>query len=224
MIKHLSKCIILSVLLLAITGNSAKAQKNSLKVYGNFLILNSEKEPWHFNHTPSPFSYRGISVAYQLINKEGRIHEWEIRISFDKENTDSLKFNQFNAHVRYEIGRRFKRKLSKKIDFGISGGGKIFYLHETVNRQPGFEFQRINNAVGINIAALAHLEYALSKNIYIDLSLTLGGASIDSSYQYYDNPALTERQKKQGGFDLDLFRERLLRIGVGYRFGPEDSE
>jgi len=191
------------------------AQQNNIKLYSNFPYLNSNPNPKPFNYNQSFIKFSGLSLAFST-RKELWRNEYEIGGQILHLNLE--EYSGYIAQFRYQRARYLKTKILKKGQAAFGIGAKIYFFNE--NREPvtaaSFPIQRNNG--GIAIGPFAHFEYDLTNSIFIDINSNLHAFNFGLDRQIVENPLLTERQQRTGGFDFDVWSDHLLRIGIGFRF------
>lgn len=197
---------------------TAFSQTKSLKVYSNFVYLNSERYviPSVFQES-SALDFEQFSLAYRT-EKEKSFWEYEAGlVLFQKSNSNNtLTLDHIDMHLRIERGFKVKTSENNKFRFYISPALKAYYLVEKTNPQTSTTFPKTHWIAGINGALFFRGQYHFSEKWYLDFNTSFIGGNLGVDFQKVENPALTINQQTQGGFDFDILGERILRIGLGY--------
>jgi len=205
----------LSVSLVAQQIEIEKAKKEIiLKAYASFLYLNSDYNPRPYDFSEEPFRFWGITPAISFRDKESLIiHEFEPKFWYSTRDNDNIK--EYEIGFRYEMCWYLKNEIFPGMRFRWGPSARIYYYDADVKANP-MGFMVHQQTGGLEFSLAAHLEYQLSEKLKIELTTSNFNLNFSVDYQYLNNPALTERQKQQGGFDFDLFGQRILRLGLGY--------
>ena len=217
--KQLNTLFALSFIFLSISAH-LKGQNNSVKVYSNFLYLNSSQIPEHFDFERSPFQYNGLSFAYNYESKKGRMREWELKTIINN-YSEEYAIRRLDTHLRYETGKYITKNPAKKFQLLRGWAYKAYYLHESLEPLQPDDFPSERNYSGLDLSFFVHLEYHLSEKVYIDINTSFASVSVGINTYYQYNPAYPVSQRKYTHFDFDGFNKRLMRIGVGYKFERE---
>jgi len=195
-------------------------QNQSIKIYSNFLYLNSERYSLRFNSSQKGFEFEQVRLAYRK-TKEKSFFELEGGLlAFKKEESIFTK-NHFDIHIRGEQGFKIRATKNGKFLMYLSLAAKVYYWTEDDLPKTSSSFETNTWTSGLNGALFFRGEYHLNEKFYLDVNTTFLGGNLSVLFTTTKNPALTERQQTQGGFDFDILTERLLRIGVGYKFGKK---
>ena len=120
--------------------------------------------------------------------------------------------------MRLELGFKVRESKNKKFKLYISPALKAYLLVEDeISKSPSI-FPSSRLLAGLNASIFLRGEYHFSDLFYLDVNTTFVGGSFGVDFQEIEDPSLTDLQQRQGGFDMDFFFERLLRIGIGYKF------
>jgi len=208
---------ILTLLLISISClTNLHSQSKELILYKDFYYFNSRPFLRFTDFEPKAINNYGWSIAYKKMKSDRKYNQFEAKVIFESSDEADNSFKRKEFLLNYRKGKYLKKKLFNvlKMRYGPSLNLRLL----TEDLEPGLtrEFPRENILGGLGLSVLAGLEYPLSDKLNIHLDTNLFGLSFSLNYSYFDNPALTERQKQQGGFDFDLFGERTLKIGIGY--------
>jgi len=204
--------LILLVSLLSCSLNLL-SQESSIKAFSNFLFL-SNQDPQPLDTIDSKYAFTGFSLAFQRINKKEFFHQFEAKYLFKNEEG----FERSYSHIRYEYGKHYKNLIFKTIDFEISGAARLYSLMQNADAGNFGEFPQEHLDVGVNFGLFTNFQIDLTRNLYIDIGLSVFGFNFGFDKQKILNPALTERQQDIGGFDFDIIQENVLRFGLAYKF------
>ena len=207
-------------LLLVVVCTSLWAQENSVKLYSNFLYLNSEYIPTRYAYEAKLFNYNSISVAFRRITKRGLIHELEAKAFFKKQNDASGEVQWKDIQVRYQLGA-YSATLFNKIKIQPAGALTIFHSTEEIDVADFNEYKITNDRNGFNLSFFIHAEYPISEQLYLDINTSFLGFAFYLDYRETENPNIAELQRRLGGFHIEWYPTRLLRIGIGYTFGKK---
>ena len=186
-----------------------------IKVYGNFLYLNSYYNPRPYNFMQEPFRFWGITPAISFREKTRRmIHEFEPK--FWASVRDENNIEEFEVGLRYELNWYLKRALFPGFRFRYGPSARVYYYHADVKKDVNNGFPAEAQNGGLEFSFSIHFEYQISDHLRFELTSNNFNVNFAVDFLYYENPALTERQKQQGGFDFELFNQRILRLGLAY--------
>ncbi len=185
-----------------------------IKAYINFLYFNSSYNPRSYDFQKEFFRFWGVTPAISFRNNESRkIHEFEPKFWYSTRDNNNIK--EYEIGLRYELCWYLKKEIFPGMRFRWGPSARIYYYNADITSgYNGFPVMAKNG--GLEVSLAAHLEYQISEKIKIEITTSNFSFSFAVDDQYIDNPALTERQKKQGGFDFDAFSQRILRLGIGY--------
>ena len=193
-------------------------QDKSIKVYSNFLYLNSERYSILFNPNKKGFEFEQVSLAYRKRN-EKTFFELEGGLLTFKEELPDFAKDHFDIHIRGEQGFKMRESANGKFLFYISLAAKIYYWREDDLPKTSANFETNTWSTGLNGALFLRGEYHFNEKFYLDVNTTFLGGTLSAQFSTLKDPILTVNQQTQGGFDFDILSERLLRIGIGYKFG-----
>ncbi len=217
----MNKLITVSVFLLGFAFHSTA--QSSIKVYANFYYLNTRITP----HIPptglQSFNFHRPSIALSRTNKKGWIIDWEISALVKNTENVDFKIKSAQAFLRFEIGKNSWVSANKKFRFQNSVSIKTTGLKSDSSPLTMTRFPRTSRNISLNFQFFTGIEYDLTERIFLDLNTSLIGWSIGADWSRSLNPNLTLSQQKQGGFDLDALHNRLLRVGVGWKFGRKED-
>ena len=125
--------------------------------------------------------------------------------------------------MRYETGKYITKNPAKKFRLLRGWAFKTYYLHESLEPLQLNDFPVEKNKGGLDFTAFIHLEYHLSKSVYLDINANFLSMRYEVASSYQNNPAYPLSQRKYTHFDFDGFNKRLMRIGVGYKFEREEK-
>lgn len=207
------------IIILCFCKCNLHAQNNSIKLYANLPILNSNPNLRAFDYNQSFIKFSGLSLA---ISTRKELWRNEYEIGGQILHLDLEEYSGYIAQFRYQRARYLKKKFLKKGQAAFGIGAKIYLFNE--NRDPitAASFPIRRSAGGIAIGPFAHFEYDLTKNIFVDINSNLLAFNLGFDRQRIENPLLTDRQQTTGGFDFDALAEHLLRVGIGFRFGKKE--
>ena len=192
-------------------------QTKSIKIYSNFLYLNSERYNRNaLSEEKTPFEFEYFTLGYRK-EKEESFWEYEAGLVLFQKDNISTSLNHVDAHFRIERGFKIRESSNGKFKFYISPSAKVYFLSEKTDSKVSTVFPMKEWIAGINGALFLRGEYHFSEKLYLDFNTTFIGGSLGINYQTIENPILTTNQRTQGGFDFDALGERLLRIGIGYK-------
>lgn len=200
------------------------SQQNGLKLYSNFFYLKPQPSTTFKNNDPNLIHFTYPSIALRLVTKREWIHEIETHFYVNNPEVDGETYTDLETHIRHEIGKYIRAGFSEKVNIQLAGSYQFYYAKENIPGTDTYPFRQRNQLFGISVAFGIHFEYQLSKRFYLDANMSIIDYSLGMDFSYTDHPRLTENQRKQGGFDIDLLSDRMLRIGVGYHFNVKDKE
>lgn len=193
------------------------SQNREIKVYSNTLYGYSNQVPKRYDYEEKPFHFEGVSLAYRFGKKERTRNELEAFALFN--NTDVRGYaEQMLIQLRYERGRYQNYKIFKIIDFYLSGSLRGYWLRERVDLA-SYAFHPTDiDIAGIEVAFIPHLEIPILKNLFLDINFNVVSLNLNVRRRYIHNPLLTENQRDYLIPSGTFASNRLLRIGLGYRF------
>lgn len=217
---------------------SESPSEKAVKIYSNFYFLSSYEIPRSYLFDNPSFHYHATSIAFYQRKKDSK-RFFEMEFSFakhDKKNgvISRSKYNPIDSTfatiyhpvsaknrtfgLRVEFGKWRKTFYDEKIKLGWSTSFRSFvhFGKQTPKSSVGFPIQ--NFQAGLYINFIPRIQYDFSKHFFVDLNLVINALGLSIDFETTDNPALTERQRKQGGLDFGLLAERTLRLGLGYKF------
>ncbi len=226
-----------------IQAQEAEDKNRAVKLYSNFHILNSEEASNFQLPDSSGFHFHNISVAFSKNKKNTkRFIEGELSFLYRNKDGDRLLTETFfdtlmtpprlitseknvpiNSEdivfrLRFELGRWVKNFEDKKLKLGWSPSLGAYVHSSKVTPKTSESFPITSFQAFFKIALVPRVQYSLTPNLFLDLNFPIQIMSFGFDSTTIENPVLTERQQKQGGFDFDLTGEVLMRFGVGYRF------
>lgn len=190
-----------------------------IKLYSNFYLFEKFRSPLvDYNAGYGAFEFAGFSPAIQWAGKkERKYHELELSALRFKRSEDEIRIlKEKEFSLRYEFG---KRRLSKN-------GGKSYWQRGWSLR--GFVYEtdaepllmsgipKFEGYYGFSFSYVPRYTLRLNSRFNVEANMVLG-LSLSAVHGITDNPALTERQKEQWLFSLDVLDELPLRLGVVYR-------
>ena len=192
--------------------SGTSAQETSVKLYSNFYLFNSRPLPVTLSNPYDEFSFNNLSIAFREITKREWVHEIEgSYASTDVGYAESKAYN-----IRYALGKYLWRSKNQKARFLLSGASRLFYQRSQIV-STGDNLNNIINDVGLNLSLFTHLEFDLSKKFYLDINASILGMTL-SRQSWKQGPLQGELQSFGGEYNFNALNERLLRIGVGFRF------
>ena len=201
---------------------SLLSQSNELIVYKDFHYFNSRPFLRYSNYEPTSISSYGWAIGYKKMKNERKFNQLEAKVLFDSSDEASAPFKRQEILLNYRKGKYLKKNLFNILKVRYGPSLNINLMKEDLAIGTDREFPIDNLLGGIGLSVFGGLEYKLSHKFNIHIDTSLFGMIFSINTSYYDNPALTERQKRQSGFDFDLFGERILKIGVGYNLGTSE--
>ncbi len=189
----------------------------TVKAYANFLYFDSDYNPMPYDFDKLFFRFWGITPSV-IFRKEGSrtVHEFEPKFWFSTRDDNNIK--EYEIGLRYELNWYLKKDIFPGLQFRWGPAIRGYYYNADVSRGYNGPYPIEVNAGGLELSMGAHLEYRLSKNLILDLSTSNFNVNFGVDFHYHDHPDLTERQKKNGGFDFAFFNQQLMRLGIGYEF------
>ena len=97
----------------------------------------------------------------------------------------------------------------------------MYFLREEIESVEYFTPLPVERIVtGIWTGLFAHVEFDVSKRIYINVNTCFISGKVENEYLHINDPNLLEEERKRGGTGFGFsYLEHILRIGIGYRFG-----
>jgi len=212
-----AKTGILSLLLLSFITNLS-AQSKEFIIYKDFLVFNSKLFLRHFDYEPKGINNYGFAIAYNKQKNNLKFAQYEAKLLTRKSTEENNEFKRTEVQAIYRRGKYLKKKILNVLQARYGGSLNLQYLAEDIDSEQYVDFPTTNYSGGIGLSFFAGIEYKVSDKINIHLDTQFFSFNFSFLSSYRDDPALTERQKEQTGFDFDTFGERVLKIGIGYSF------
>lgn len=210
----------------------------SIKIYSSFQYLPSGQLPTYFIDPPNFFYnstavgfYKGdemagkyveFSLSFSKRKSEGTI----IRSTVDPSSISNppLMFitsgsfaasNDLNVGLRFEMGKWIKRLSNGKVKIGVGGSARLFGHFSDLNPTETNFYTEERQQYFLTLGVVPRIRYDLNSkiNLAIQFPFEILGVGVDQ--WKIDNPALTESQRTQEGFDFNIGGEALIRLGIG---------
>ena len=186
---------------------TSDAQESSLKLYSNFHLFKSNPTPSGLGDYYNDLTSNQFSLAFRNISQRNWVHEIEgSYLSTDLGFAESKGYN-----LRYSLGRYLWKSKNQKVRFLLSGASRIFYNRLRVVS----ESENLN--IGLNLSFFTHLEIDLSNRFYLDINGSFLGMTI-SDKSWKQGPLQGPPNTFDGKSSFNGLNDRLLRVGVGFRF------
>ena len=214
-------------------------RENSILLYSNFNFLTfvDVQDPFLENENLG-FGFRNFSVAFFKSKENVKRSYWEADFSFATQTREgdiqNFNFDPLSSIVmttvepvetksnyyglRFEFGRWFKVVRDEKLKFGWAYSFRSFVFTDklTPKSSIGFEQEKFKSVV--TFCLVPRMRYELNNRFYLDLNYSLDLFYGGVDFQTINDPILTARQQRQGGFDLGLLGAGILRLGAGCKF------
>ena len=214
---QLALCRIITVCIaFLIVSSHVWSQDRALNVYSNQLIY-SIPNPKYFDSEKDPFTFHGISIAYQKSN-EGISRQFEFGSHFRNKDEPNERYSTNYLHLRYEKVKRVEKLSSDQFKFSLGKTLRLHYQSESINARSFSEFERENKGGGLSFSFLAAAQFEVTPNVFLDFRVSSIGVTLGLNSSRVENPNFREDLRTTSGFDFDLLTEFLLRTGIGYRF------
>ena len=194
------------------------AQNKEVILYKDVLFFNSQLFPRQFDHEPKLINDYGFAIAYNKRKDESKFRQYEVKFRTNKSTEVDNEFKRNEVQIIHRRGKYLNKKIWNVLQARYGGNVNLHYSSEDIDSKQFVNFPTDNYFIGIELSFFTGIEYRISDKLNIHLDLQLLGLNFSFLNSYQDNPALTEPQKEQSGFDIDLFGERVLKIGIGYVF------
>jgi hypothetical protein len=218
-----STSLIAALLICVVANLNLYAQKADtttfIKLYSNFYLLEKYRSPLtDYQAGYGAFEFGGFSPAIQWAGKkERKYHELELSVLRFKSSEDEIRIlKEKEFSLRYEFG---KRRLSKNQgkSYWQRGWSLRCFVYETDSEPLLMSgFARFVGYYGFSFSYVPRYTIRVSSRFNVEANLVLG-LSISAVHGTSDSPLLTERQRNQWVYSLDLLDELPLRLGVVYR-------
>ncbi len=210
----------------------------------NYRQLFSKSEENNFNIGIPNFSKfkdgyaRNVAIAYGskrfLDNDDyhawsifGSGSSWDRNDVFNIEDTLSFVVDQTRIFAgvvnSYSVGLRYTYGLAlthnDDLNFLIGFRGELHERYYSAPATEGVGFDTSANEFSIRTFAVPEIQYIVPDKPYVlSLSMALPISALGFDSQNVKNPALTERQQKNGGAFLDLFgfKETVFELSFGF--------
>ena len=193
------------------------AQSKGLILYKDFLIFDSYRLFEPFDYEPKAFNDYGFAIAYQFQKKDKpRFNQIELKYLYNSEDSATEDYTRNHFNINYKIGKYSKKNIAKivRVKYGLMAG--LHYFSERRNKGSNIFFPIDFSSQTLVVNLFGGLEIPMTKKINLLFDLQWLGASFGLDRQVVENPALTPRQRRTGGFDFDLGGERIFKIGLSY--------
>lgn len=198
----------LSVLFCTISN----AQESSVKLYTNFHLFKSNPMPTGLGDYYDELTSNQLSLAFRKISQRDWVHELEgAYLSTDLGFAKSKGYN-----IRYSLGRYLWKSKNERIRLLLSGASRVFYNRLSLVSERE-NLNTIRRDIGLNLSLFTHLEIDLSKKFYLDINGSFLGVTI-SDNSWKQGPLQGPLNTYNGSSILTGMNDRLLRVGVGFRF------
>lgn len=201
----------------SVQGQTATTSSTVI-VYKDFLFLNAPSAFRFFDYDPAFLNDYGYAIALHKRMGERKFRQYEIKLAPASGETEEWTYQRNLFQLNYRRGKYWKKTANSavKIRHGYSVG--LQYIEEDRSPLISSEFPLDRTYYDISIDYILGAEFFISETIRFDIGFSPVVMSFGTDRYYNDNPALTERQKTQGGFDFDLVGQRTLKIGLGITF------
>lgn len=208
----------------------------SLKLYN---LITSEPPTKHYTN-PYQYSdtktieYLHPTFAVELVNKNGKTHEFELtEYSGNSQTTsnflDSLPYST-DSETRYKTRFALRYEYAfvsttseKKIRLSLGAGAGIYYYKD---RYIGsfvytpFTYAMPDKEVNMGVRAyfIPRLQWAMGKRFNLDLNIPVCFAQLNNYIMRVPNPAIKVNEQTSSTIDFNVLPKLLsLRLGVGLR-------
>ncbi len=213
---------LLICLTLIFTSTFIRAQ-TSLKAYVNSYYLNTQLSPNEAQLNKQNFDFFWPVIGFSKIAPNGKINEWQLGAWNYQTQTDSSEVVSTQASVRLQRDRIFWTSANNKFNakWGLAYSLNGTFTKTTPTDSRGFDEK--SNAFILEVKVFTGIEYFLSDQLFIDLSTSIVGGSLGSVSTSVLDPNIPPQARMTGGFDLNLFTNRVFRLGLGYRLNGKDT-
>jgi len=241
--QYIYTLVLLLLGCLKTNAQEVEAKNKAFKIYSNFHILGTEEASRFQLTDSSSFHFLNLSIAFSKNRKKpNRFMEGEISFLYSNKDGDRLlRETSFDTIVtpprliiserlvpissedivfrlRFELGRWVKTFKEEKLKLGWSSSYEAHIHTSEITPRSSDTFLTSEFQAYLILALIPRIQYDLTSNLFLDLNFPIEIMSLGVDFTTIDNPILTDRQKKQGGFNYDIGGEILLRFGLGYRF------
>lgn len=140
---------------------------------------------------------------------------------------DNERFPKKNFQIRIRHGIRFDKgpNSGRKLGWSIGGGYSLFYRAYSVDPTLGSFYKIESKFGGVCLDINPAIRWNLFSNWQLELSAPVTLGTFGHEYLRIYNPLLTERQQKNGLFDLDIgVSAAWLRLGILYKLPVKSAE
>lgn len=189
----------------------------TLKLYGNFLIFNSEYKPRLIDFEPRPVAFNGLTPAISIRKTDKAFsHEIEPRVRWHNLEDEDAKKKDLELGLRYEAAW-YLPQFMDKLHFRLGGSFRLYYYHAETTPTTTTSVPTTTSIRGMEFAGVGHAEYWLSSRLMIDLNLILFNVNAALDTFIFESPNLTEQQQKNQSLDVDIGNQHILRLGLGWK-------
>ncbi|HZY79656.1 MAG TPA: hypothetical protein VFE50_09045 [Cyclobacteriaceae bacterium] len=205
-----------------------------VKIYQNTDVFEKQYYDSRFGVTTkvNSVNYSRVSVALSIDRKNGWVQEVEVlmpEISRPLEKAQypmNYKFRQgeFNGKVsaysaRYELNRLLTNAESR-IAFFFGVGLNPYFVNAVYSPTSPNWFKSSTATYGVVLNITPRVAYRISERFSVDVNVPFKVYDLRGEYNYYRNPAIPMRQRKENTFSSVFFEQAYtFRVGVLYRLG-----
>lgn len=206
-----------------------------LKLYN---LITSEVETKHY---ANPYQYSNTkkieylhpTFAVELVNKNGKTHEFELTEYLGNSQTtsnflDSVPYSDSETRYKTRFALRYEYAFvstssEKKIRLSLGAGAGIYYYKD---RYIGsfvytpFTYSMPDKEVNMGVRAyfIPRLQWAMGKRFNLDLNIPVCFAQLNNYIMRVPNPAIKVNEQTSSTIDFNVLPKLLsLRLGVGLR-------
>lgn len=170
----------------------------------------------------APLKYNGSSIAFRSV-KDKKLRQISIKPVYLMRDQGQARYEYIGGDLKFDFAKEVEN-YNEKFNIFWGGSSWLGFLQEDIaySSITSFPVERTHGA--ISFALFANVEYHFTKKLYVELAANFFSAAFGWTHQYTDNPNLLERQRTQSGFDIDLFGQRNVQVGLGYVFGSNKNK
>lgn len=215
------------------TGESSC--RYTLKLYNLITyepVTKHYTNPYQYSNTKK-IEYLHPTFAVELINKNGKTHEFELTEYLGNSQTtsnflDSIPYSDSETRFKTRFALRYEYAFvstssEKKIRLSLGAGTGIYYYKD---RYIGsfvytpFTYAMPDKEVNMGVKAyfVPRVQWAIGKRFNLDLNIPVCFAQLNNYIVRVPNPALKASEQTSSTIDFNVLPKLLsLRLGVGLR-------
>jgi len=191
-------------------------------ILSSFLSFGQEeKAPNKFIKAYTSFHENPLSLAYGVLNKKGKTHEFQLnRIVSKNEVKDQEKIETKGITLGYEYQLELllhKPSEGRRLNTFLGVGTNLDIRGEVVIPEDTRFFERRNFITSFDFVLVPRITYNVTKRIFLDLNVTLTLFTIGEIRMKTLNPTFPNGGIVSNNIFSDIDPEAVFRVGMGVR-------